>query len=158
MSLILFAKKSNGWIERNLNAIIAGVGAYMCSLLPLLCYNAQSIADKKEYGSAIYQVKKNAVTFYSISVTYRFLGFSWSAPLIFPIINTIYYYSYTKPSIGKDGDSVFPNLLTLNPIVSTVHTHGNYDAQYDNENFSTGFASDIGWSNFFRMNSYVATP
>ena len=51
-----------------------------------------------------------------------------------------------------------PNFLTMWPIVATIHTHANYDPKYNNENFSTGFASDIGWSNFFRMDSYVVTP
>lgn len=46
----------------------------------------------------------------------------------------------------------------MNPIVSTIHTHANYDPYYDNENFSTGFGADIGWSNFFHMDSYVVTP
>ena len=75
-----------------------------------------------------------------------------------PKVTVTIKYSYTKPSIGTNGDSVIPNFLTTKPIVSTVHTHANYDPKYDNENFSTGFVSDIGWSNFFRMDSYVVTP
>ena len=68
-------------------------------------------------------------------------------------------YSYTTPAVGKDGRSVIPNLLTPYPIVSTVHTHANYDPEYDNENFSSGkLLTDIGLSNLFRKNSYLVTP
>lgn len=69
-------------------------------------------------------------------------------------------YYYIEPNIGKGGNSVTPNFLLTKFPVSTVHTHANYDAKYGygNEIFSTGWGSDLGWSNFFRMDSYVATP
>ena len=117
-----------------------------------MCYNKLSIDDMQEYGSAIYAVTK-------VSIKYReapwYLSI-WGIKHIPEITTT--KYSYTKPSIGKNGDSVTPNFLTTKRIVSTVHTHANYDSRYDNENFSRGFASDIWWSNLFCMDSYVATP
>ena len=123
-----------------------------------MCYNALSIAEKKEYGSAIYQVEETKTIYTILHIVVHSLFFSLTLPLIMPIDITTCHYSYTEPFVGKTSSSVIPNFLTSNPIVSTVHTHGNYDAKYDNENFSTGFASDIGWSDFFRMKCYVATP
>ncbi len=118
-----------------------------------MCYNELSIADMQEYGSAIYMVTKVSITYPKTPWYLLILGIKYS-----PKVTVTIKYSYTKPSIGTNGDSVTPNFLTTKPIVSTVHTHANYDPKYDNENFSTGFASDIGWSNFFHMDSYVVTP
>ena len=119
-----------------------------------MCYNELSIADMQEYGSAIYMVTKVNITYPKTPWYLLILGVRYS-----PKVTVTIKYSYTKPSIGKNGSSVIPNFLTIKPIVSTVHTHANYDPEYNNESFSTkGFLSDIGLSNFFHMDSYVVTP
>ena len=123
-----------------------------------LCYNALSISDMQEYGSAIYKVTSIIETKVTIVKYHKFLWWEWTTRTEKTIKTIKTQYSYTEPAIGKQGNSVTPNIATLKPIVSTVHTHANYDPKYDNENFSTGFASDIGWSNFFHMDSYVVTP
>ena len=78
------------------------------------------------------------------------------------ITTVSYKYSYTKPNVGKTGRSVIPNFGTLHKVVSTVHTHGNYDPEYKNEEFSVGDdwweLGDIEWANMAKMNIYVATP
>ena len=119
-----------------------------------MCYNELSIADMQEYGSAIYMVTKVNITYPKTPWYLLILGVRYS-----PKVTVTIKYSYTKPSIGKNGSSVIPNFSTIKPIVSTVHTHANYDPEYNNESFSTkGFLSDIGLSNFFHMDSYVVTP
>ena len=118
-----------------------------------MCYNELSIADMQEYGSTICKVMEVNITYTKAPWYLSILGIRY-----LPKVTVTTKYSYTKPSIGKKGNSVMPNLLTMWPIVATIHTHANYDPKYNNENFSTGFASDIGWSNFFRMDSYVVTP
>ncbi len=114
------------------------------------CYNELSIADKQEYGSAIYRVTKLSITYHKAPWYLLILGIKYT-----PKVTVTIKYSYTKPFIGKEGNTVIPNFLTTKPIVSTVHTHANYDPKYDNENFSK---QDIGWSRVFRMDSYVVTP
>ena len=118
-----------------------------------ICYNELSIADKQEYGSAIYTVKIKIVIYQKTPWYLSIFGIKYRRK-----ITGVVKYSYTEPSIGKNGDSVMPNIWTSKSIVSTVHTHANYSSMYDNENFSKGFMSDISWSNFFRMDSYVVTP
>ena len=43
-------------------------------------------------------------------------------------------------------------------IAHDLRYYANYDPGYNNENFSTGIWSDIFWSDFFRMDSYLVTP
>ncbi len=114
----------------------------------------------QEYGSAIYKVESTKKTTITITKTHKFLWWKWTSKSKKTIKTTTIHYSYTEPSIGKKGNTVIPNFATSKPIVSTVHTHANYDEKYGsgNEEFSTGFASDIFWSNLFRMDSYMVTP
>jgi len=118
-----------------------------------MCYNELSIEDEQEYGSAIYKVRIVSIEFTKAPWYLWILGIRYLSNTTVTI-----KYSYTEPNIGENGHSVIPNFSAIYPIVSTVHTHGNYDSKYDNENFSTGLFSDIWWSNFFRMDSYVVTP
>ena len=106
----------------------------------------------------IYKVKVKEKKTVTVTETHSFLWWTWTTTKTKTITITKVKYSYTKPFIGKNGNSVIPNLFTAHPIVSTVHTHANYDPKYDNENFSTGTFSDIWWSNLFCKDSYVATP
>ena len=112
----------------------------------------------QEYGSAIYAVLTPRIVRKTYTKKYKFLFWTIKKTITETSVMLDVKYSYTKPNIGKDGRSVTPNLVTVHKIVSTVHTHANYDPKYDNENFSDGLFSDIGWSNFFAMNSYVVTP
>lgn len=111
-----------------------------------LVYNLASIKDKKEYGSAIYKIAE-----YSLG---------WSRGIR---LRRAVKYSYTRPWKGSES-SVMPNILVvpdlvdMNIIVSTIHTHANYNPYYDGEYFSTGKYQDTWWSNQFRMDSYVVTP
>ena len=93
-------------------------------------YNAKSIKAKQEYGSAIYVV---------YMYKWNMIGTGRGLVTMNRVISAT-YYSYTKPAIGKRGNSVTPKFMTIHRIVTTIHTHANYD----NENFSTGFGYDIG--------------
>lgn len=71
-------------------------------------YNDNSIDQKKEYGSSIYEVKKDGQI----------------------------YFTYTEPNVG-DEDSVTPSSPgPTEQTVGKLHTHGAYDPKYDNNNFS----------------------
>ena len=122
------------------------------------CYNSASIRDKQEYGSAIFMYTYKEARLVVRSFTINIFGRQ---------INLCYYtteevwvtkYYYNEPAIGRNGASVTPNLLGVGIIVSTIHTHANYDPRYDNDVFSTGFGQDTFWANCFRANIYVATP
>ena len=121
-------------------------------------YNKESINKKREYGSAIYKFSVTTVTPRKTKKIIDLWFFTFSIPWTTYITKTEVYYSYTEPNIGQSESTVVPNFFTLNTVVATVHTHANYDPKYDNENFSAGWFSDIGWSDFFGMNSYVVTP
>jgi len=116
-------------------------------------YNAKSINKKQEYGSAIYKTLAIDITMQPAPWYLSILGIKEV-----PKFTISVKYSYTFTFVGINGKSVLPNIFTNFPIVSTIHTHGNYDPKYKNEDFSTGFMKDIGWSNFFRMDSYLVTP
>jgi hypothetical protein len=70
-------------------------------------YNDNSIKEGQEYGSTIYTVIKNGKT----------------------------YYSYTYARAGGNASVVTPDPL-LNSTVGDIHSHGKYEPQYDNDNFS----------------------
>ena len=123
------------------------------------CYNAQSIADKQEYGSAIFRYSYVETKTVTNTITIRIFRKTIKIKYYttYDVLVTKYYYN--KPAVGRSGHTVTPNFIGTGTIVSTVHTHANYDPKYDNENFSDdGLFSDIGWSNLFRMNSYMVTP
>jgi len=69
-------------------------------------YNDNSIRDKSEYASSIYTVVKDGRT----------------------------YYTYTVPSIGGPDGSTASSAPAGATTVSAVHSHGNYDPKYVNEN------------------------
>jgi hypothetical protein len=100
------------------------------------CYNAASIRDKQEYGSAIFKY-----TYKEIRSTKRtFTIYIFGRPLNFSYYTTeevwVSKYYYNRPAIGSTGAGVFPNFLGFGIIVSTVHTHANYDPNYNNDDFS----------------------
>jgi hypothetical protein len=95
-----------------------------------LTYNGKSIKEGQEYGSRIYVVVQGGKT----------------------------YYTYTEPNTGGDA--------TVNPskepagtkAVADVHSHGKYEAEYDNNNFSTGPKSDEEDNNNTGLTGYLTTP
>ncbi|QMU66253.1 MAG: DUF4329 domain-containing protein [Flavobacteriaceae bacterium] len=77
-------------------------------------YNGRSIVGYKEFGSTIYEVKKDDKT----------------------------YYTYSEAGKGSnDGVNVSPS-PTGSKDVADVHSHGGYEKGYDNNNFSGTDTSD----------------
>lgn len=77
-------------------------------------------------------------------------------------------FGYTEPRAG-DMDSVDPGGPSSVPegtvAVAYYHTHGAYDPQYDNENFSNEYdpvdkewVGDIPYADYHQIDGYVATP
>ena len=96
-----------------------------------MLYNDNSIKDKKEYGAMIYKIES------SKSET---------------------YYSYTVPNVGGSEDGVVPAPdLSIEDaeIVSSVHTHSNYDKKYDNDKFSK---ADKDAAKLFGKDAFLSTP
>jgi uncharacterized protein RhaS with RHS repeats len=94
-------------------------------------YNDNSIKDKREYGTVIYQVtdKKGEK-----------------------------YYTYTTPNVSGKEDGVTPALdfsMDNAKIVSAAHTHSNYDKKYDNDNPSP---ADKKGAELVGMDAYISTP
>ena len=126
-----------------------------------ICYNAQSIEDKQEYGSAIFMYSyietRTAVNTFSFRLFGR--NFKFNYYTTYDVLVTKYYYN--KPAVGNNGVSVIPNLFGIGTITSTVHTHANCTGA-SAESFSDpsdyGILSDIGMANLFRMNCYMVTP
>lgn len=90
-------------------------------------YNDNSIVGKREFGSTIIKTKD-------------FEG------------NT--YFTYTKPNEG-DNASVRVSGTFEGEKVGTIHAHGNYDPQYDNNNFSP---TDKSNADSRGVPNYVTTP
>ena len=121
-------------------------------------YNSVSIQDKQEYGSTIFKCTLIRMQLNARSFTVHIGGCPITLRYyIVEIVPETKYY-YNTPSIGKNGKSVTPNFWGCGTIVSTIHTHANYDSRYNNDAFSHGFLKDLFWANCFRMNIYVATP
>jgi RHS repeat-associated protein len=96
-----------------------------------MLYNDNSIKDKKEYGTVIYQVtdKKGEK-----------------------------YFTYTTPNISGEEDGVIPapNFSMDNAkIVSAAHTHSNYDKKYLNDIPSP---ADKKGAERIGMDAYISTP
>jgi len=94
-------------------------------------YNDNSIKDKREYGTVIYQVTDKTGE---------------------------KYYTYTTPNVSgkEDGVTPAPDLSMDNAkIVSAAHTHSNYDKKYDNDNPSP---SDKNAAEVVGMDAYISTP
>ncbi len=103
-------------------------------------YNGASIIKQKELGSTIYEVKNGNTT----------------------------TYSYNEPSNGK-AHSCSPNKNIPNGTKASgvIHSHGNDDVGYNDNNFSgisktgsnkTSTSGDIGYSNKKNLTGYVTTP
>lgn len=91
-------------------------------------YNDNSIVNKVEYAATIYEVKNDDGTT---------------------------SYSYSEPSKGSTASSTNSGSGITRTDVAHIHTHGNYDPKYDNNNFSQtdkDNAKDNGFPNF------VSTP
>jgi len=96
-----------------------------------MLYNDNSIKDKKEYGSVIYQVTDSKGE---------------------------KYFTYTTPNVSSGESSVTPApdfSMDNAKIVSAVHTHSNYDKKYDNDNPSP---ADKKGAELVGMDAYIATP
>ena len=123
-----------------------------------MCYNAESIETKQEYGSAIFKITYLETRASINSFSFSLLGKKITIPYCVPEAVCVTKYYYNTPAVGNTGNTVFPNLIGIGEIVSTVHTHANYDVNYDNDNFARGPWTDIFYADIFRMDIYVATP
>jgi|GEM_PF-1833249 RHS repeat-associated protein len=99
-----------------------------------ITYNGRSIIQYREYGSTIYKVDKDGET----------------------------YYTYTEAAEGSN-DGVTPSKNPENTeAVAFVHSHGGYEEEYDNNNFSGDGTleegGDKGYSNYYKIDGYVTTP
>ena len=92
-----------------------------------LTYNGKSINEGQEYGSRIYIVVKDNVT----------------------------YFTYTEPNTGGNAGVNPSTEPTGSTAVADVHSHGKYEAEYDNDNFSTADKEDNDntW-----LTGYLTTP
>jgi RHS repeat-associated protein len=94
-------------------------------------YNDNSIDKTTEIATYIVEVKKDGQTF----------------------------YTYLKPNEGSEASSTPKGLGLSNEgdakVVARAHTHGSYDAKYDNNNFSP---TDKTNAQAQGVNSFVATP
>lgn len=101
-------------------------------------YNEQSIRNKQEIGAFLYSSVDAGVT----------------------------HYSYTMPFTDRENDSVNPSLSSrINTVPRTIegilHSHANYDARYDSENFSPeDMECSLAFTLHFQRSIpiYVATP
>ena len=123
-------------------------------------YNAESIADKQEYGSSIFKVGHFETRTYLVTKTIYFFNIPISITYTVRKRVMVAKYYYNKANVGRNGNTVIPNFVGSGVLVATVHTHANYDPQYNlgNDTFSTCAGGDMFWANLFRMNMYLATP
>ena len=92
-----------------------------------LTYNGASIKEGQEYGSRIYVVVKDGKT----------------------------YYTYTEPNKGGNA-AVDPSREPAgSKAVADIHSHGKYEAQYDNNNFSSTDEADNRKTG---LTGYLTTP
>lgn len=99
-----------------------------------ITYNGRSIIQYREYGSTIYKVIKNGKT----------------------------YYTYTIANKGTN-DGVSPSKNPTGTIaVAYVHSHGGYEKNYNNNNFSGDGTiegrGDKGYAIKYKINGFVTTP
>jgi len=90
-------------------------------------YNDNSIRDGKEYASEIYQIKKG---------------------------NKI-YFTYTKPNLGGNASATTSKAPEGSVVVADIHSHGKYEAAYENNKFSSTDKSD---NDKKKINGYLTTP
>ncbi|MGH2565988.1 MAG: DUF4329 domain-containing protein, partial [Ginsengibacter sp.] len=97
-------------------------------------YNDNSIRNGQEYASTIYEVKKAGKT----------------------------YYAYTAASPGTNAGSTPSGPPKGAKSVADIHSHGKYEAAYDNDNFSGGPGSqvqgDIDDNNKTGLIGFLTTP
>ncbi|REC77638.1 hypothetical protein DRF60_11705, partial [Chryseobacterium elymi] len=100
-------------------------------------YNGKSILNKREYAAFIYSIDVDNKT----------------------------YYAYNTPAKGNPHGVPKDKLNKYTPkggkIVSYIHTHGNDDPGYDDENFSGEvgeLGGDIGYAEEQKLGAYLVTP
>ena len=112
-------------------------------------YNAQSIADAREYGSVLYLVTR---------VEFRIVV-DGGHPRVVPAVRAL-GYAYTAPVAGSS-TSAMPDLFAARgPAVGILHSHGAYDPAQGsgNDEFSFGLFHDTYWSDLFDLPFYLVTP
>lgn len=94
-------------------------------------YNGKSIKQYREYAAIIYSVKKS---------------------------DGKTYYAYNKPVKGGNAGATpnhkLPNGTRAGGI---IHSHGGYEVNYDNNNFS-GSTGDKGYAEYYDLDIFVSTP
>ncbi|MDV7698612.1 DUF4329 domain-containing protein [Chryseobacterium soli] len=94
-------------------------------------YNGKSIKQYREYAAIIYSVKKS---------------------------DEKTYYAYNKPVKGGNAGATpnhkLPNGTRAGGI---IHSHGGYEVNYDNNNFS-GSTGDKGYAEYYDLDIFVSTP
>ncbi|MGC5746938.1 DUF4329 domain-containing protein [Chryseobacterium sp. NFX27] len=100
-------------------------------------YNGKSILNKREYAAFIYSIDVDNKT----------------------------YYAYNTPAKGNPHgipkDKINKYIPKGGKIVSYIHTHGNDDLGYDDENFSGEvgeLGGDIGYAEEQKLGAYLVTP
>ena len=97
-------------------------------------YNGRSIMQYREYGSTIYKLEKDGKTYYSYSIAKK-----GSNASVIPSQNP------------KDTEKT-----------AYAHTHGGYEKDYDNNNFSGDGTieggGDKAYSQYYKIDGYVSTP
>lgn len=100
-------------------------------------YNGKSILNKREYSAFIYSIDVDNKT----------------------------YYAYNTPAKGNQHGIPKNKLNKYTPkggkIVAYIHTHGNDDPEYDDENFSGEVGKqggDIGYAEEQKLGAYLVTP
>ncbi|SIQ10805.1 DUF4329 domain-containing protein, partial [Chryseobacterium sp. RU33C] len=94
-------------------------------------YNGKSIKQYREYAAIIYSVKKS---------------------------DGKTYYAYNKPVKGGNAGAT-PNHKLPNGTraAGIIHSHGGYEVNYDNNNFS-GSTGDKGYAEYYDLDIFVSTP
>lgn len=90
-------------------------------------YNGTSIKDNREYASTIYTVVKDGET----------------------------YYTYTKAAKGDEAGSDPSPAPAGSKAVADIHSHGAYEKEYDNNNFSGQDKTD---NKSTGLTGYLTTP
>ncbi|MFN8337058.1 MAG: DUF4329 domain-containing protein [Cyclobacteriaceae bacterium] len=90
-------------------------------------YNDNSIQNNVEMGSTIYKFKKDGKTF----------------------------YSYSAPAIGSNAGVDVSEAPDGTEAVATIHSHGAYDAKYENNTFSN---EDKEKADKEKLDGYITTP
>jgi len=94
-------------------------------------YNGKSIKQYREYAAIIYSVKES---------------------------DGKTYYAYNKPVKGGNAGATPNHKLPKGTRAGgIIHSHGGYEANYDNNNFS-GLQGDKGYAEYYDLDIFVSTP